>query len=119
MMVLELKLPTADSYVRISPTMARALNEERERDEINRLRKDLTARPQPLTLPSTSGANLIPLNQRIPYKQPTTTTINTNLRKLAQGHEQQRAGRSGGMEDIEEADGFVEGTTWGAPPRNE
>ena len=60
---LELKLPQADSFIRIGPDLARSLCDEGDREEVNRLRKDLTARfVPPRQLNPGTSSNLVPLN---------------------------------------------------------
>lgn len=70
-LVLELKLPGDDSWIKITPALAKELRQEYESQDIRRLRDKLTARPVPA--PSVS-ANWVPLGQR------TLTTKNNGER---------------------------------------
>ena len=62
-LVLELKLPAAQSYLRITPDMARSFNEEGDIAEINRVRRDLTARPPPTSNEPDSHHDSGPITQ--------------------------------------------------------
>ena len=74
---LELPLPEAGSYLKMSPELARSLMVEGERVQIDRHRKDLLARPSPTHQQSpaleANDANLIPVG---PSKHTSKTSNN-------------------------------------------
>ena len=108
---LELRLPGAQSYLRITPQMARSFLEEREREKINCVRQELTAR----LAPSVSKSNLVPIGQERPSTHRTTNNnVITNFLTLS-------GTAPTTMEDIEEASGVDEPTAdtnniWRPPP---
>ena len=76
---LELKLPGDATWIKLTPALARELDDHSDRDEIDRNRKKLTARR---TLPPPS-VNFIPVGPR--RGQPQTTTLPVNIATTSGG----------------------------------
>ena len=109
---LELKLPHSNSFIKLTPDLARSLSDEGDRDEVNRLRKDLTAKfvPPRFTTAPTTSANLQPIQAPRAARQGRTLgTITASLQNIA-SPDRDEATNDGATTEIS--------TDWTSPPPN-